>query len=87
MTTINNQLATGASKIGGGWQESINNHTTTVAGDDKQQERAAVDDEVRDKEARATRVMVMVMRVAGDKEGKGGKGHGISNMGGLQQRG
>jgi hypothetical protein len=28
----NNQLATGASKAGGGWQESINNHTTTTAG-------------------------------------------------------
>jgi hypothetical protein len=31
----NNQLAMGASKVSGGWQESINNHTTVMAGDDK----------------------------------------------------
>jgi hypothetical protein len=31
----NNQLATGASKAGGGWQESVNNHTAMTAGDGK----------------------------------------------------
>ncbi len=31
--------------------------------------------------------MVTVMRVAGNKEGKGGKGHDIGNKGGMQQRG
>ncbi len=39
--TNNNQLVTGASKVGSGWQESINNHTTTTVGDDKQRERVA----------------------------------------------
>jgi hypothetical protein len=29
------------SKVGGGWQESINNHKTTAAGDDERLERAA----------------------------------------------
>jgi hypothetical protein len=31
----------GASKVGGGWQESVDNHTTTKAGDDEQCEHAA----------------------------------------------
>jgi hypothetical protein len=39
------------------------------------------------KRARVARAMVMAMRVPGDKEGKGGKGHGLSNEGGVQQRG
>jgi hypothetical protein len=34
------------------------------------------------KRARGTRAMVTAMRVPGDKEGKGGKGHSISNEGG-----
>ncbi len=37
----NNELATGALKVGGGWQESIGDHTTMMAGNDKQPERAA----------------------------------------------
>jgi hypothetical protein len=41
---INNQLATGLSKVGNSWQESINNHTTTMAGSNKQQECAADDE-------------------------------------------
>ncbi len=28
----NNQLVTGASKVGGGWQENIKNHTTRTLG-------------------------------------------------------
>jgi hypothetical protein len=39
----------GASKVGGGWQESVDNHRTTTAGKDERQERAA-DDEGSNKE-------------------------------------
>jgi hypothetical protein len=39
------------------------------------------------KRARVARAMVMAIKVAGDKEGKGGMGDGISNKGGVQQRG
>ncbi len=35
------------------------------------------------KRARMTRAMVMAVRVAGNKEGKGGTGHGICNKGGM----
>jgi hypothetical protein len=31
----NNQLATGASKVGNGWQESIVDHRTTKVGDNE----------------------------------------------------
>ncbi len=37
--------------------------------------------------ARAARVMVTMKRVPGNKEGKGGKGHGIGDEGGVRQRG
>ena len=37
--------------------------------------------------ARAARVMVTTKRVPGNREGKGGKGHGIGNEGGMQRRG
>jgi hypothetical protein len=40
----NNQLATRASKAGGGWQERVNDHMTTTAGDDKQQEHVCNDE-------------------------------------------
>jgi hypothetical protein len=40
----NNQLATGASKAGSGWQESINDRRTTTVGNNEQQEHAADDD-------------------------------------------
>jgi hypothetical protein len=46
-----NKLATGASKVGTGWQESANDHTTTMAGKDKQQKHA-VDDEGRKEEGK-----------------------------------
>ncbi len=39
------------------------------------------------KRAWASREMMMAMRVVGNKEGKGSKGHYISNKGGMQQRG
>ncbi len=39
------------------------------------------------KRARAARAMVMEKRVPGSKEGKGVMGHGISNKGGMRQRG
>jgi hypothetical protein len=35
------------------------------------------------KRVRAARAMVMVTRVAGNKEGKGGKGHGVGIEGGM----
>jgi hypothetical protein len=31
----NIQLVTGASKVGGGWQESIDDHSTMMVGNDK----------------------------------------------------
>ncbi len=37
----NNQPATGASKVDGGWRESVDNHTSTMAGNDEQYEHAA----------------------------------------------
>ncbi len=39
------------------------------------------------KRVRATRTMATIMRVQGNKEGKGSKGHGIGNKDGMQQRG
>ncbi len=36
------------------------------------------------KRARVARAMVMAMRVAGNKENKGGMGNGIGNKGGRQ---
>ncbi len=34
--------------------------------------------------ARVARAMVTTKRVPGNKEGKGGKGHGVGNKGGMQ---
>jgi hypothetical protein len=39
------------------------------------------------KMARAARAMVTMMKFPGNKEGKGGKGHGVGNEDGVQQRG
>ncbi len=36
------------------------------------------------KRVRAARAMVTVMRVVGNKEGKGGKGNGVGDKGGMQ---
>ncbi len=35
------------------------------------------------KRERVARAMVMAMRVEGNKEGKGGMGHGVGNKGGV----
>jgi hypothetical protein len=35
------------------------------------------------KRARAARAMVTAMRAAGNEEGKGSKGHGVGNKGGV----
>ncbi len=37
--------------------------------------------------ARAARAMVTTKRVPGNREGEGGKGHGIGDEGGVQRRG
>jgi hypothetical protein len=42
---------TGASKVGGGWQESIDHHRITTVSNNEQQERAA-DDECSNKEGK-----------------------------------
>jgi hypothetical protein len=47
----------GASKVGGGWQESINNNMTTTASNNAQCE-CAVGVEGSNKRARAARAMV-----------------------------
>ncbi len=39
------------------------------------------------KMARVLSAMVTTKRVPGNKEGNGGKGHGVGNKGGMQQRG
>jgi hypothetical protein len=39
------------------------------------------------KRVRVSRVMVVTIKVAGNKEGKSGMGHGVGNKGGMQQRG
>ncbi len=36
------------------------------------------------KRVRAARAMMTAMRVVGDKEGEGGKGHGVGNKCGMQ---
>ncbi len=38
------------------------------------------------KRATMVRAIVMTMRVAGNKEGKGGMGHGVGNKDGMRQR-
>jgi hypothetical protein len=69
----NNQLLTGASKVGGGWQESIDDHITTMAGDDERQERWQMM-RAATKRARTVKAMVTAMRVLGNKEDEGRKG-------------
>jgi hypothetical protein len=83
-----NQPATGATKAGGGWQEGVDEATTQP-----QQWVMTNDESVQQivmavtKRARMARAMVMAMRVPVNKEGKGGMGHGVSNEGGMRQRG
>jgi hypothetical protein len=40
-----NQPATGATKAGSGWQESVDNHTTTMVGNNERQEHVTDDEE------------------------------------------
>ncbi len=68
----NNQPATGSTKAGGGWRESVDEATTqprrwatTNDGSVRRMMMAAT------KRARVERVMVTAMRVVGDKEGEG----------------
>jgi hypothetical protein len=83
----NNQPATGATKMGGGWQEGIDKVTTRprrwVTTNDKGVRRMVM---AVTKRARMARAMVMAMRVPVNEEGKGGMGHGV-NKGCVQQRG
>ncbi len=75
----------GASKAGGGWQQSIDNHMIMTAGNDKGQE-GAVDDEGNYKEGKGGKGNGDGNEGAVDKEGNGGKGHGVGNEGGVQRR-
>jgi hypothetical protein len=83
-----NQPATGATKAGGGWQESIYEATTRprwwATRNNKSMRQMVM---AATKRARMARAMMMAMRVPVDKEGEGGTGHGIGNKGGMQQRG
>jgi hypothetical protein len=85
----NNQPATGLTKAGGGWRESIDEATT------RPRRWATTNDEsVRQmmmaatKRVRVERAMVTAMRVAVDKEGEGDdKKDGVDNEGGMRRRG
>jgi hypothetical protein len=81
----NNQPATGLTKAGGGWKESVDEATTqprwwAMANNEsvRRMTMAAT------KRARVDRAMVMEMKMVGDKEGKGNnKKDGIGNEGGV----
>jgi hypothetical protein len=81
----NNQPATGLTKVGGGWRESVNQATT------QSQRWATTNDEsmrrmmmAAMKRARVERAMVTAMRVAVNKEGKGNnEKNGVGNEGGV----
>jgi hypothetical protein len=83
-----NQPAMGATKGGGGWQESVKEVTTQpqqwVTTNDESVWRMVM---AATKRARMAGVMVTAMRVPVDEEGKGGTGHGVGIKGGVQQRG
>ncbi len=78
-----NQPAMGATRGGGGWQEGVDKATTrprrwaTTYNKSVRQMVMAVT-----KRARMARAMVTAMRVPVDKDGEGGKGHGVGNDGG-----
>jgi hypothetical protein len=81
----NNQPATGLTKAGGSWQESVDKATT------RSQRWATTNDEsmrrmmmAATKRVRVERAMVTAMRVAADKEGEGNdKKDGVGNEGGV----
>jgi hypothetical protein len=80
-----NQPATGATKAGSGWRESIDEATTRprrwATTNDKSMQRMVM---AATKRARMARVMVMAMRVPVKEEGKGGTGHRVGNEGSMQ---
>ncbi len=85
----NNQPATGLTKTGGGWQESVDKATTrsrrwaTTNNESMQRMMMAAS-----KRARVERAMVTAMRVAVDEEGEGDdEKDGVGDEGGVQQRG
>jgi hypothetical protein len=85
----NNQSAMGSTKLGSGWQESVDEATTRpqwwATKNDKSMQRMMM---AATKRARVERVMVTAMKVAGNKEGKGNnEKNGVINKGGVQQRG
>ncbi len=87
LDNYDNQPATGATKMGGGWQEDIDKASTqprqwaTTNNEGMGQMVMAVT-----KRARMARVMVTAMRVPVDEEGEGGTGHGVDE-GGVRRRG
>jgi hypothetical protein len=85
----NNQPATGLAKAGDGWQESVNEATTRprrwATANNESVRRMMI---AATKRARVERAMVLEMRVAVSKEGKGNdKKDGIGDEGGVRQRG
>jgi hypothetical protein len=82
----NNQPAMGATKAGGGWQESANEATTRA------QRWARTNDKsvqlmmmAATKRGRVERAMVTAMRVVGKEEGKGNKEEdGVGKKGGVR---
>jgi hypothetical protein len=83
-----NQPATGAAKVGSGWQESVNKATTQprrwATTNNKSVQRMVV---AATKRARMARAMVTAMRVLVNKEGENGTGHGVGDKGEVQQIG
>ena len=81
-----NQPATGATKMGGGWQEGIDEVTTRprrwATTNDKSMRRMVM---AVTKRARMARAMVTAMRVLVDKDGEGGTGHGVGDDGGQRR--
>jgi hypothetical protein len=85
----NNQPATGLTKAGGGWQESVNEATTRprrwATTNDESMRRMMM---AATKRARVDMAMVTAMRVAFDEESEGDdKKDGVCNEGGVRQRG
>ncbi len=85
----NNQPATGSTKAGGGWRESADEATTRpwrwATTNDESVRRMTI---AATKRARVDRVMVMEIRVVGDKEGEGDdEKDDVGDKGGMRRRG
>jgi hypothetical protein len=80
-----NQPATGVTKAGGGWQESVDKATTRprwwATTYDKSVRRMVM---AVTKRAWMATAMVTAMRVPVNEDGKGSMGHGIGNEGGMR---